>query len=168
MKVPRRLETIASFGLEGSERDRLKLGGNIWSLRSERWTLCAPDLFEKPQIVVIIIAELTGKHLIKADPCAENIAPLIKRVSPCLLWRHVVKFAFKNTMLGLLPMARFCDPEIDEFDLSFRRNQDVLWANIAVNNLKWPAILVAPLMRVIKPRAGFNGDKSCELYREEK
>ena len=85
-----------------------------------------------------------------------------------MLGRHVSELALDLAGLRAdLVHRRLGDAEIDDLHLPVVRDEKVMWAHVAVNDLERPAVQVPEVVRVVEPREGVRGDP-CELRMREK
>ena len=87
-------------------------------------------------------------------PRRKDIGPGIDGIAPRLLGRHVEVLALDHAGLGFLATARcLSDAEVDDLHLAGMREQDVLWADVAMDDGEGRAVDVALAVGVIEPCA---------------
>src|SRR5262245_5867946 len=84
---------------------------------------------------------------------SEKVAPRVERFAGCLLGAPIAASTgapgrARNTGAAA---ARFGDAEVRNFDFALPRNEDVLRAQVAVDDAERAHLLVAATVRVIEP-----------------
>ena len=131
--------------------------------------LCAANQLEGREVAVSMEEALIREELIEDDPEREEVNAVIDLTRHRLLWGHVTELPFKNPCLSalILPPMGFGDPKVDELHVPSIGNENILWGDIAVNELEWSATRVAACVRKIKRFCDLCYDPDCQRRREE-
>ena len=106
-----------------------------------------------------------GEHLIEQYACGEDVGPAIHRLAHGLLGGHVRDLSLQDPGHGVgYVHGRLGDPEIHDLNLALVGDQDVLWTDVAVDDVERPIVLVGLSVRVIKALADLGGDVHGDIH----
>ena len=154
MEVDRVLVAVLDVLRQRLEDDALELVGDLPVVRRRRQDLDVADLLQRREVALADEQALAGQELVEHDAAREDVAAPIDRQPAHLLRRHVAELALEDAGLGLGALARrLRDTEVDELDLTLERDEDVLRADVAVDEVQLLAALVALVVRVVEALA---------------
>jgi hypothetical protein len=148
---------LVGVALQGRQHDPLEPPREA---RHERARRRDGLLGDGPQHLDLILAPeqpLVGGQLVEQDAEAEHVAALVERPALALLRAHVGVLAGQHPGQALgLPVAarRLGDPEVEHLHLAAEAHQDVLRADVAVDDLERHAVQVAHAVGVMQAQAG--------------
>jgi hypothetical protein len=147
---------VAILGVLGQrlQDDALELVGDLAVVGRRREDLDVADLLERREVALADEQPLAGQQLVQHDAAREDVALAIDRQAAHLLGRHVAELALEDAGLGLLALARrLGDAEVDQLHLALEGDEDVLRADVAVDQVEVAAALVALVVRVVQALA---------------
>src|SRR5262249_186394 len=125
VEVYRGLIAIIYVPCECLEHNFLELLRNSAIESLWRHDLDVSDLLECREVASSDEKPLSGEQLIKADAERKDVTPPIERRSADLLGRHITKLSLEDPRLRLTGFpCGFCNPKIDDFDVSVIRNEN--------------------------------------------
>jgi hypothetical protein len=156
-ELERGAETIVPLDLEGVIEDRAKRSRN----RVEPFAveLSLADVEQHCHFVVAGAKRSHQQHLAEDDAEREEVRAAIDVLCVGRLGTQIADFALDDPVLGvLLTIARPRDAEICQLDFAVVRNDDVAWADVAVDDLLWLPVRRAEFVRKVETGAGLVDD----------
>jgi len=166
VEVDRVLVAIVHVLGQRLEDDPLELVGDLPVVRRRRQDLDVADLLEGREVALADEEALAGQQLVQDDAAGEDVGAPIDRQAAHLLGRHVPELALEDAGLGLGALAgRLGDAEVDQLHLALERDEDVLRADVAVDEVELAAGLVALVVRVVEALADLHDDEAGLRHR---
>ena len=115
-----------------------------------------------------MIEALAREHLPKNDPHAKDVGPAIDDVAARLLRRHIGDFALQDSDLcRRFSGRRFGDAEVDDLHFAVVSDEDVVRADVAMNDAERRAVVIRELVRVVQPRERVGHDLGRDVRVEQ-
>lgn len=130
------LVTDMEIACEGLHDDGIELLGDL-GVDSARWYgFGFADLFEGMEVAFTDKQALSREDLVQDDTDTEDIGALIEREPLDLFGGHVAEFTFEDTGLCACGLALgLGDAKVDDLDIAVVGDEDVLWRDIAVDDV---------------------------------
>ncbi len=137
LELHRVLKAILGLAREGLEDDRLELLRDVLVDLGGCRHLRVAHQVERGEVARAREAALSDQQLVQHDARVEDVAPVIERLAARLLRRHVPVFAFQDPDRRLVhDRRRLRDPEVGELDLAHEGDEDVVRADVAMNDVE--------------------------------
>lgn len=125
------------------------------------------DLLEGGEFIGANKEAFAGEHLVKKDARAKDIGPSVDGFAHDLFGGHVAEFSFEDAGFGVAAFGgSFGDPKVDDFDLSFVGDDDILRGDIAVNDIEIALGEIFASVCVVETFADFGDDVNDKRDRE--
>ncbi len=155
----RGLEAIRRLLRERAHGDRIELRVDLREDARRCRHRIVHQLTEGADRVVAVEQGPPSEQLPEDDPHREEVRAPVDRLARRLLGRHVRDLPLQDPDLGLVPRDdRLCDPEIDELHLAVVADEDVVGANVAMDDLEWRPVVVAQSVGVSEAVASVGDD----------
>ena len=153
----RRRKPVAALAGEGAHHDAFEGRRHFGAARARRLDVGAAHPAQQGDLVVILVEQLAGEHLVEHHADAEDVGAMVERLAPGLLGRHVIELALDDARLGLIgPQRGLGDAEVDDLALALEREEHVLRRDIAMHDVQRPTAAILLTMRIIEPGAGLH------------
>ena len=145
---------------QGPQRDLLQFLRDLPVVGAWGQDLNVAHLLQGGEVALTKEEALAGDHLVQADSHGEDVGAAVQGQAPHLLGRHIAELALEDASLGLGRLAhRLGDAEVHQLHLSLERDEDVLGADVAVDQVHLPAGVVPLVMGVVQPLADLHDDE---------
>lgn len=105
-----------------------------------------------------------GGHLVEDDPEGEDIGRRFDGLSRDLLGGHIAESSFEHTSAGAVFLGGgFGDTEVDDLDDAVEGDQEVVGADVAVDDAEGAAHFVGGAVGVVESCGGLGDDASEEV-----
>ena len=144
---------VSAFRDDGG--DRGVDGRRQWQRRTTR-----REQVQRPERVVRVVRGLAREEVVEGRAERPEVRAPIDLAAERLLGGHVLDLALEDAGVRLpgQPVARLGDPEVDDLGHALHADEDVVRADVAVDDLQRLAVVAAQLVRLVQPRAGVGED----------
>ena len=161
---------VASLQILGQRlhNDLVERGRNLFVHRRGRRHIDVAHFFQRRKVALTKEQSLVGEDLVKDGADGKDVGLLIKRLAADLLGAHIAKLALEHTGLGLRRARRcFGDTKVDDLDLAFVADDDVLRRDVAMNDIQRLAGRVFFTMGIVEPFAHLARQKRRHIDRHK-
>ena len=119
--------------------DLLKFGGNVGIHGPKAWNFTFFNFTQSIDFVASGKQAFVGEKFPEDNPQRKNIGAQIQRLTAGLFGAHVAKLAFECSRAGTFKFTfGLSNTKIDDFDLTFEAQHNILWTDITVSDVQGP------------------------------